>query len=183
MIDINRIIENLKQTNPNGFVSKEHFQVEFANALIRVLPEYKLTLNHYFEHVHTSVDLIARGNNEVVGFNFRYYTRKDIISLNNGITAMIKNTGPISNARIDFWKDVSKLERLSMFHCFDYGFNILLTNDTRMFEPIKATNRCDREFDLSGGLRPMLHNLHRYDRNGNPDNYYRILAYIVHSLL
>ena len=169
MIDLNRVFENLKDKNPNGFLGKDHFQVEFGYAFKNAYPEYELLFGMNLEYGQ-HIDLIARTSKETIGFTFQYFTKEDEIELNRGLKVYTKISGSASQGRITFWKNVSKMERLSMVHAFDYGYCILLTNNVMVFEPIKALDRMDREYDLSDGLRPMLNNLHYYDKNNRVAN-------------
>lgn len=158
MIDINKVIEELKQANSNGFVNETHFQVEFGYALKRVYPEYDLTFEWANEY-HMRIDLIAKSENETVGFEFKYYTKDAIIELNHGLKVQLKNQAAANLHRIGFWKDVSKIEKLNMIRQLDYGFCLFLTNDEKIFNPINSSNY-DKDFDISDGIKPEKQNLH-----------------------
>ena len=157
MIDTNRVLDSLKMANPNGFVNETHFQIEFGYALKKTYPEYDLTFEWANEY-HMRVDLIARSENETIAFEFKYFTKEAVVELNNGLKVRLKNQLARDLHRIGFWKDVSKIEKLTMIHQVDYGYCLFLTNDEKVFDIVKPTNK-DKDYDISDGVRPGKHNL------------------------
>lgn len=162
--DINKVLNELKKVNPNGFINECHFQVEFGYALKRVYPKYKITFE--WHSGDKRVDLFATDGKERIGFEFKYFTKKETRMLNNGLMVELKNQNNRDLHRIGFWKDVEKLEGLIAEGKIDKGYCLFLTNDAKVFLPVPEGN-ADVDYDLSDGLRPMKNKLEHLTRDGS----------------
>ena len=156
MISLNKILDDLKRTNPNGFVNETHFQIEFGYAFKRTYPAYDLIFEWANDNMR--VDLIAKNNEEAIGFEFKYFTKESVVKLKFGLKVQLKYQLARDLHRIGFWKDVSKLEGLKSKNLIKYGYCLFLTNDEKVFSPIKPSNN-DIDYDVSDGIKPGKCNL------------------------
>ena len=159
MIDINKVIKELKKVNPHGFIIESHFQVEFGYALKHVYPDYEVTFEWYKEK--KKIDLVASNGEETVGFEFKYFTKKQELVLNHGLQVQLKQQNNRDLHRIGFWKDVSKLETFINNKDIDYGYCLFLSNDEKVFDD---TNNNDKDYSIADGIRPNKKDLRYYSK-------------------
>lgn len=161
--DINRVLDELKKVNPNGFINECHFQIEFGYALKRAYPKYEITFEWHKENKR--VDLFANDEKEKIGFEFKYYTKEEIRVLNYGLKVMLKEQAAANLTRIGYWIDVEKLECFVQRGVIDFGYCLLLTNDKRVFN-VLGDNNMDKDYDVSNGIKPGNRTLHYYSKKG-----------------
>ena len=153
MFDVHEVIEKLKKTDPNGFIIESHFQVQFGYALKRVYPDAKNIIFEWSKDKRR-VDLVATVDDEVIGFEFKYFTKKQRLELNDGVVVDLKKQAAKDLLRIGVWQDVEQIEYFVMeTHDFSKGYCIALTNEIKVFDNVMDTDNLDKEYDISNGTK------------------------------
>ncbi len=164
--DVNKVMNELIRTNPNGFINECHFQLEFGFALKRVFPRYTITFE--WNQNKKRIDLIADDKRERIGFEFKYFTKKESQprSLKYGTKISFKSHRNADLHRIGFWKDIEKLEGLLNDKRINSGYCLFLTNDFNAFD---KTENADKDFDISNGTKPISSHLIHRTKQGDVD--------------
>ena len=152
---INKVIDELKKTNPNGFVLESHLQIEFGYAIKRIYPEAKVVFEYPFvmNGKNKRMDIRATVGDETIGFEFKYFTKAQELVLRKDFIVPLKNQVCKDLHRIGFWKDAEKMEYAVGQNLVNEGYCLLLTNDLSIFNPVKTTNN-DKDYDISKGKKP-----------------------------
>lgn len=165
MFDVYKVIEELKKSDPNGFIIESHFQVQFGYALKRAYPDAKNIIFEWSKDKRR-VDLVATVDDEVIGFEFKYFIKKQNLQLNNGLNVKLKDQVAKDILRLGFWKDVEKMEHfVKSTKDFNKAYCIALTNELGVFKNITDSNNEDKEFDISNGIKYPFTRM-RFDKKG-----------------
>lgn len=156
--DVNKVIDELKKANPNGFILESHLQVEFGYAIKRAYPKAEIVFEYPFvmkgHNKRMDIRATIKGEkDENIGFEFKYFTKEQELELKEYFIVPLKNQVCKDLHRIGFWKDIEKMEHVIKQNLIEEGYCILLTNDVTIFNPVKATNN-DKDYDISKGLKP-----------------------------
>ena len=111
-----------------------HSEADFQHALAWELHQHDPTLTLRLEKPITAagkpgaVDILVVTTGGVVAIELKYWKKKLAANV-NGESYQLKNQAAQDISRYDFWKDVSRLERLIEEDAIRTGFVVALTND------------------------------------------------------
>lgn len=154
VIDIDLVMRDLSVSHP-VFISELEFQRALMKAVEQYLPGAYLEAPRRFERIRMDIGLDVRGMSTVI--ELKYKTRK-LEALHGERNFFLKNNSIQYQARYDFVKDITRVERYVKHARDRVGWAILLTNDYLLWE--SWSSGASEEFRLADGL--SLSGLHRW---------------------
>lgn len=135
--DIDRALGDLAGRRP-VFHAEADLQHALAWELARARPAASIRLERPFrlggETLH--LDFVALESNVSVGVELKHWTRKLVATVDGEEFRL--SDGADDAASYDFWKDVSRLERLVSAGVLQRGFVVALTNVPGFWQPRSA---------------------------------------------
>lgn len=140
MLDINLIIEKLKEKRPI-FVSEADFQFTMAWVIQKLYPNALIRLEYCPADFDTSmhIDILVIVNGRWIPIELKYKTKRCIKEFNKE-KFILKNHGAIDCGCYDYLKDIARIEKVkSNTSLFEEGYAIMLTNDMSYVSSTKDT--------------------------------------------
>ena len=146
------------------FVSEAHLQTEFIIEAAKMYPDMR-----YYPELAPNVfpkdyekdfggksiffDLLIKCKTETVLVEFKYLTREYEEEV-NGFRIQVKNHSAQDIRRYDCWKDIARIETCAIDDKtdIDYGYFILITNDSAYWKAPKSADTMDGAFRMQIGI-------------------------------
>lgn len=145
-MNVKRLMTELSNQRP-VFHSEGDFQFSLARLIQQKHPNAKIRLEYPYvnnQNDNNYLDIYVKIGNNRYGIELKYKTEGQNITVHRE-SYSLKNHAAHGNACYDFWRDVSRLEKMQSRtkNKIDKGFAIFLTNDVRYENP--PTNRTNYE--------------------------------------
>lgn len=169
MLDIDRLMTGLSSRRPI-FHSEADFQHALAWYIHETLPECDLRLEREQflpgTQERMATDIWIRVSDVAVAIELKY-TNRALQEECNGEVFALRDHGAQPPRRYDFIKDVQRLEQaLGLPNPADYGFAVLLTNNSTYWRPPRQDNIVDADFRIHDGRQVFSGNLQWSDTVG-----------------
>lgn len=146
------------------FVSEAHLQTEFIIEAAKIYPDMR-----YYPELAPSTfpsnyekdfggkaiffDLLIKCKTQTVLVEFKYLTR-EYEEVVDGLHIQVKNHSAQDIRRYDCWKDIARIEACTIDDKtdIDYGYFILVTNDSSYWKAPRSANTMDSAFRMQSGI-------------------------------
>lgn len=135
-LNVNQVLERIKNKGYNCFVSEAQLRDVFAIELKSIFSKYtifpeftpwKNPDSFVFGDKKISFDLLAKCEKEKIAFEFKYKTKAfETILFDEKIR--LNNQEDTTNGRFDVWEDIYRLEQFVRDKQLSKGFFIFITN-------------------------------------------------------
>ena len=146
------------------FVSEVHLQTEFIIEAAKMYPDMRyypeLAPNNMPDDYEKDFggkaiffDLIIKCKTQTVLVEFKYLTREYEEEV-DGFRIQVKNHSAQDIRRYDCWKDIARIETCAIDNKIDvdYGYFILVTNDSAYWKTPKSLSTIDGAFRMQSGI-------------------------------
>lgn len=150
-MDIKDILRSLSSTR-ELFHSEADLQFTFSWMLNLKYPDAEIRLERPIQTLEGKyyLDLLVHYENEKIGFEFKYKTKK--LSFNHNDEQYDLTDHAATNlGRYDFLKDIQRLENLKEEGLINKGYAIFLTNDSAYWNNYRDSNRMGPAFYIEEG--------------------------------
>ncbi|MBA4688124.1 MAG: hypothetical protein H2184_13280 [Candidatus Galacturonibacter soehngenii] len=152
MIDINSIIDVLKQRRPI-FVSEADFQLELAWVIKELYPNVKVKLEYcpsFDMNMH--IDILIIDDGKWIPLELKYKTKKCIKYVADEVFNLKNHSAKDVNSYL-YLKDIQRIEKIkSNIDCFEKGYTIFITNELSYLKKPQKEDCIYNHFSLEDGI-------------------------------
>lgn len=152
MIDINRIIDVLKQKR-TIFVSEADFQIELAWVIKDLYPEVKVRPEYcpaFDMQMH--IDILVIDNGKWIPIELKYKTKSCTKIIDNEVFNLKNHAAKDVNSYL-YLKDIQRIEKVkSKIDYFEKGYAIFITNELSYLKKPQREECIYSQFSLEDGI-------------------------------